>query len=55
MPTYEFKCNKCEKKFSLQLSISDYDRKKTYTCPHCGSTNTKRIFSGFTAVTSKKT
>ncbi len=54
MPTYEFKCNKCEKKFSLQLSISDYERKKSFTCPHCKSKSVKRIFSGFTAVTSKK-
>ena len=54
MSTYEFKCNKCEKKFILQIPMSEYDRKKTYPCPHCGSTNTKRIFSGFTPVTSKK-
>lgn len=55
MPAYEFKCNKCEKVFSLKISVSDYDRKKTYSCPNCGSTDTKRIFSRFTAVTSKKT
>lgn len=54
MPTYEFKCSKCEKKFSHQLSISDYERKKSFTCPHCKSKSTKRIFSNFTAVTSKK-
>ena len=54
MPTYEFKCNKCKKKFSLQLSISEYEKIKSFACPDCKSKNTKRIFSGFTAVTSKK-
>ena len=24
MPTYEFKCEKCNKKYSLMLSISEY-------------------------------
>ncbi|PIW69124.1 MAG: zinc ribbon domain-containing protein [Ignavibacteriales bacterium CG12_big_fil_rev_8_21_14_0_65_30_8] len=54
MPSYEFKCNKCKKKFSLQLSISDYTQKKSFACPKCKSKSVDRIFSGFTAVTSKK-
>jgi len=54
MPTYEFRCNKCEKTFSLNLSISGYERKKTFSCPHCKSKSVKRIFSNFTVVTSKK-
>jgi putative FmdB family regulatory protein len=55
MPTYEFKCNSCKKEFSLRMPVQDYDGKKTYKCPGCGSTDTKRIFSRFMAVTSKKT
>jgi hypothetical protein len=27
MPTFEFKYEKCEAKFSLQLCVSDYSRK----------------------------
>lgn len=54
MPTYEFKCKKCEKKFSLQLSFSEYVQKKSLTCPHCKGKDLVRIYSGFTAVTSKK-
>lgn len=55
MPTYEFKCKKCNKVFSLQMTIADYSTKKTFTCPKCKSRSVKRIFSGFTAVTSSKT
>lgn len=54
MPTYEFKCKKCGKPFSLQMSISDYDKQKTITCPHCKSEEVTRIYSRFSAVTSKK-
>ncbi|MEO8232431.1 MAG: FmdB family zinc ribbon protein [Ignavibacteriota bacterium] len=54
MPTYDFKCKKCNKKFSLSLSISEYSNKKSFTCPKCKSISVMRIFSGFTAVTSKK-
>lgn len=54
MPTYDFKCEKCKKHFSLELSISDYSKKKRIKCPKCGSQKTERVFSMFTAVTSKK-
>ncbi len=54
MPTYEFKCKKCQKKFSLQFSYSDYIKQKSFHCPHCKSEDVVRIFSNFTAVTSKK-
>jgi len=54
MPNYEFRCIKCNEKFSLQISISDYENRKTFTCPKCKSNETKRVFSGFTAMTSKK-
>jgi putative FmdB family regulatory protein len=54
MPNYEFKCKKCEKKFTLQLSFSEYIQKKTFTCPHCKGNDIVRVFSDFTAVTSKK-
>lgn len=55
MPTYEFKCKKCNKTFSIQMTISDYSTKKSFACPHCKSRSVKRIFSSFTAVTSSKT
>ncbi|MDR3609210.1 MAG: zinc ribbon domain-containing protein [Ignavibacteriaceae bacterium] len=54
MPTYEFKCIKCGKTFSLQMSFSEFDLKKAIACPYCKSEDIKRVFSNFTAVTSRK-
>ena len=54
MPTYEFKCKKCNKAFSLQMSFIEYEKKKSFACPKCKSKTVRRIFSSFTAVTSKK-
>jgi len=54
MPTYEFKCKKCDKRFSQVLTITEYSQKKSFSCPYCKSKSTMRIFSNFTAVTSKK-
>jgi putative FmdB family regulatory protein len=54
MPTYEYRCKKCNKVFSENMSISEFEKKKTHTCPHCKSRSVQRIYSGFSAVTSKK-
>ena len=36
MPTYEYRCDKCKKDFSLVMSISDHDKGKA-RCPKCKS------------------
>ncbi|MEN6408398.1 MAG: FmdB family zinc ribbon protein [Anaerolineaceae bacterium] len=41
MPTYEYRCLNCRKRFDLFLSYSDYG-KKSVTCPHCASANVQR-------------
>jgi putative FmdB family regulatory protein len=53
MPTYLFVCTECKKKFTLFMSISDYEKKK-YNCPKCKSKKVKQQISSFQAVTSKK-
>ena len=53
MPIYEFVCGKCKKKFSLAMSISEYEKKKMH-CPKCKSTSVKQQISSFQTVTSKK-
>ncbi len=53
MPTYEFRCNKCNKKFSLVMSMAEYDKKKP-KCPKCGSSRVEQQIQPFYAVTSKK-
>lgn len=53
MPTYEFICEKCNKPFSLILSISEYE-KKNFRCPGCGNTDVKQQVTSFQTKTSKK-
>jgi putative FmdB family regulatory protein len=53
MPTYDFKCEKCKKKFTLIMSISEYENTK-FRCPKCKSTRVKQQITPFQAVTSKK-
>lgn len=45
MPTYEYKCKDCGKKFSLLQSI--FALRKGVKCPDCGSENTEREISNF--------
>ncbi|MFC2093998.1 zinc ribbon domain-containing protein [Bacteroidota bacterium] len=54
MPTYEYGCKKCKKIFSVQMTISNYEKKKSIKCPNCRSISVRRIFSSFSAVTSSK-
>lgn len=53
MPTYEFICEKCNKTFTLTMSLSDYTEKKT-KCPECGKDKVRQLISSFQTVTSKK-
>jgi putative FmdB family regulatory protein len=42
MPLYEFRCQNCHNRVSLQLSYAEYGV-KAVTCPVCGSTALKRL------------
>jgi putative FmdB family regulatory protein len=56
MPTYEFLCKKCKKRFERIYSLEEYDRemKKKIKCPKCGSTSVVRQISAVQVKTSKK-
>jgi putative FmdB family regulatory protein len=56
MPTYEFQCEKCRKRFELTYSITEYERqaKKKIKCPKCASIKIVRQISAFEVKTSKK-
>jgi putative FmdB family regulatory protein len=41
MPTYEYICLDCKKRFDLFMSYSEYGTVPA-TCSHCGSANTRR-------------
>ena len=53
MPTYDFLCGKCRKKFSLTMSVSEYEKTKVQ-CPKCKSKEVKQQISSFQTITSKK-
>lgn len=53
MPQYDYQCKKCRKKFTLIMTVSEHDTKKP-RCPKCKSQSVKPVYSGFTAMTSKK-
>jgi putative FmdB family regulatory protein len=41
MPTYDFVCNACQKRFDVFLTFSEYGS-KTVHCTHCNSENVRR-------------
>ncbi|MBR6332604.1 MAG: zinc ribbon domain-containing protein, partial [Dehalococcoidales bacterium] len=49
MPTYEYHCHKCNKKFDKFRPMSEYD--KPADCPICG-TSSERIISAVACFTS---
>lgn len=53
MPTYDFQCAGCKKKFTLTMSFSEYGKTKV-KCPKCNSKKVQQRFSSFYAKTSKK-
>lgn len=53
MAVYDFKCEKCRKKFTITMPITEYGTKKT-KCPKCKSVKVTRILQPFSAKTSKK-
>ena len=53
MPSYEYRCPKCSKKFILILSISEHDARKA-KCPKCGGKKLEQLITGFQIKTSRK-
>ena len=55
MPTYEYRCKECGRRFSKSMTLSQHDRRTKSPCPKCQSRKTEQLPSSFQAVTSKKT
>lgn len=53
MPQYDFTCDQCKKEFTLNMSISDHDKRKV-ECPKCKSKKVIQQVSSFQTKTSKK-
>ena len=48
MPLYEYKCSDCETRFDALRGMADADA--PIACPTCGSDNTCRLISLFSAI-----
>ena len=53
MPSYDYKCSKCGKKFTVIMTISEHGAKKVH-CPKCKSVKVSRQITGFFCQTSRK-
>lgn len=53
MPTYEYQCNACKKKFSLILSLAEHAKGKV-ACPKCRKRDSRQVLSTFQVKTSRK-
>jgi putative FmdB family regulatory protein len=53
MPSYEYRCPKCSKKFTLILSIGEHDAGKV-KCPKCGERKVEQLITAFQVKTSRK-
>ena len=53
MPIYEYRCEKCGKRFSRIEAISTHGRRHP-ACPKCKSTRVAQVFTAFYAKTVKK-
>jgi putative FmdB family regulatory protein len=53
MAVYDFKCEKCRKKFTITMPMSEHGTKKI-KCPRCRSTKVAQTIQPFFATTSKK-
>lgn len=53
MPSYEYKCINCNKKFTAILSIREHDAGNV-KCPKCGKRKVEQLITAFQAKTSRK-
>jgi putative FmdB family regulatory protein len=53
MPSYDYRCPKCNKKFTAMLSIREHDAGKAQ-CPKCGGKKLEQLITAFQVKTSRK-
>jgi putative FmdB family regulatory protein len=53
MPTYEYECRDCKKKFSVIQTISEHGKAKAF-CPKCKGKRVVQCVSAFMTKTSRK-
>ena len=53
MPSYDYRCTNCKKKFTVMLSMKEHDARKA-KCPKCGGKKVEQLISHFMTKTSRK-
>ena len=53
MPMYDYKCLDCGKESLVVLTLKEHEATKV-TCPKCGSSKMKQLYTSFVAHTTKK-
>jgi putative FmdB family regulatory protein len=53
MPSYEYRCQACNRTLTLRLSITQHEKQKQ-ACPKCGSKKLTQLMSSFLTQTSRK-
>ena len=53
MPTYEYRCEKCRKRFTVVQRISEHTGRAP-ACPKCRSRSTRQLPAAFFAKTVRK-
>lgn len=53
MPSYEYRCQACNRTVTLRLSITQHEKARP-ACPKCGSRKLTRLISSFLTQTSRK-
>jgi putative FmdB family regulatory protein len=54
MPTYEYRCGNCGRRFTKIMSLREHQQRAKPSCPKCRSRKTQQVPSTFQAVTGKK-
>ncbi len=53
MPSYEYRCQACNRTVTLRLSITQHEKARQ-ACPKCGSRKLTQLMSSFLTQTSRK-
>ena len=53
MPVYEYSCDKCKRKVTVMMTISEHEKRRV-ACPKCGGKALRPLISSFLTQTSRK-
>jgi len=54
MAYYEFECQECQQRFTVQQTFAEHDRQPRPKCPQCGSKEVEQLLDTVHVKTAKK-